>query len=176
MSVLCEDLSGKTIEELASISKELTEEKTNVSSERNQATKTVRLCDSRLRDIDKDLAIILKETKRREDIEESKNIIKKNITNIEGFTLLSEDELSIITKGMNKTDYRKHGYYPRFIDLERICKEVIAVKKRYPQWSLTNLANGGQYDSLPPTIFYKYEYKDEEGIHFNIGGISVSNN
>ena len=163
MSFFCEeinlDLSGKTAEELESIKKELNEKKTTVSSERIQANKIVRLCDSQLRNIDKDLAIILKETKRREDIEESKNIINEDIRNIEGFTLLSEDELSIITKGMDRTDYRKHGQYPRFLDLERICKEVINMKKRYPKWSLTDLDRGGQYDTLPPHIFYKYGYK-----------------
>lgn len=115
----------------------------------------------------------MKETKRREDIEESKNIINENIKNIEGFTLLSEDELSIITKGMDRTDYRKHGQYPRFLDLERICKEVINMKQKYPKWKLTSLARGGQYDTLPPHTFYRYEYKDEYGYHFNLGGITV---
>ena len=180
MSFFCEatnpDFSGKTSEELDSIKKELTEQKTNVSSERRKAVKIAHVCDSQLRNIDKDLAIILKETKRREDIEEAKNIINEDIRNIEGFTLLSEDELSIITKGMDRTDYRKHGQYPRFLDLERICKEVIAMKKRYPKWSLINLERGGKYDTLPPKTFYKYEYKDEEGYCFDIGGIKLIRN
>ena len=181
MSFFCEeinlDLSGKTAEELDSIKKELTEQKTNVISERRKAIQITHVCDRRLRNIDKDLAIILKETKRREDIEESKNIINEDIKNIEDFTLLSEDELSIITKNMDRTDYRKQiGDYPRFLDLERICKEVIAMKKRYPKWSLTMLIRGGQYDTLPPHTFYKYEYKDEEGCYFDIGGIKVIRN
>ena len=180
MSFFCEeinlDLSGKTAEELDSIKKKLTEQKTTVSSERRKAVKIAHVCDRQLRNIDKDLAIILKETKCREDIEESKNIINEDIRNIDGFTLLSEDELSIITKNMDRTDYRKHGQYPRFLDLDRICKEVIAMKKRYPKWSLTDLDRGGQYDTLPPHTFYKYGYKDEEGCYFDIGGIKVIRN
>lgn len=177
MSFFCEetnlDLSGKTAEELDSIKKKLTEQKTNVISERRKAIQITHVCDRQLRNIDKDLAIILKETKRREDFEEAKNIIGEDIKSIEGFELLSEDELSIITKNMDRTDYRKHGQYPRFLDLERICKEVIAMKKRYPKWSLTSLARGGQYDTLPPHTFYRYEYKDEYGSHFNLGGIQI---
>ena len=89
MSFFCEeinvDLSGKTAEELDSIKKELTEQKTTVSSERRKAIQIAHVCDRQLRNIDKDLAIILKETKRREDIEEAKNIINEDIKNIEGF-------------------------------------------------------------------------------------------
>lgn len=162
------DLSGKTSEELASIKKELDEQKTNINIERLQANKIVRLCDSKIKDIDKDLAMILKEIKRRKDIEELKHIIGENIKNIEGFTLLSDDELSIITTKMDRTDYRNNGQYPRFLDLERICKKVIDMKKRYPKWSLIDLNRGGQYDTLPPHTFYKYEYTDEYGCHFNI--------
>ena len=180
MSFFCEatnpDFSGKTSEELDSIKKELTEQKTNVSSERRKAIQIAHVCDRQLRNIDKDLAIILKETKRREDIEEAKNIINEDIKNIEGFALLSEDELSIITRKMERTDYRKHGNYPRYLDLERICNEVIAMKKHYPKWSLINLERGGQYDTLPPHTFYKYGYKDEEGCYFDIGGIKVIRN
>lgn len=170
------ELSGKTAEELASLQKDLNEQKRNANSERLKATKIVRLCDSELRNIDKELAIILKETKRREDIEEAKHIINEDIRNIEGFTLLSEDEFSIITNRMDRTDYRKHGNYPRFLDLERICNEVITMKKRYTKWTLTNLERGGQYDTLPPKTFYKYEYKDDEGCNFDIGGFKLSKN
>lgn len=168
-----EELSGKTAEELASINKELTEQKTNISAERLKSNKIVRLCDSRLKEIDNNLKIITKELKRREDIEEAKNMISEDIKKMEGFELLSEDELSIITAKMNKTDYRKYGNYPRYLDLERICGEVINMKKKYPKWILSDLSRGGQYDTLPPHTFYRYEYKDEYGSHFNLGGITV---
>lgn len=82
-------------------------------------------------------------------------------SSIEGFELLSEDELSVITTNMDRTDYRKYGVPIRFYDLERICREVINIKKKYPKWILTKLARAGQYDTLPPDKFYRYEYKDE---------------
>ena len=47
------------------------------------------------------------------------------------------------------------------------------LKKQYPTWTLTNLASGGQIDTFPPQIFYKYEYKDENDCYFNLGGIQV---
>lgn len=177
MSFFCEesnpDLSGKTNEELVSIQNELNEKKQNIGQERIKVNKTLRLYDIQLKDIEKDLKIIINEIKRRKEIEEAKNIIGTDISSIEGFELLSEDELSVITTNMDRTDYRKHGVPIRFYDLERICKEVINIKKKYPKWTLTSLARGGQYDTLPPHTFYRYEYKDEYGCHFNLGGIQI---
>lgn len=167
------DLSGKNTEELLSIRDDLNEKQKKITMERNELSKILRLCDSQLKEVDKDLKLITKEIKRREEIEEAKNIITTDISSIEGFESLSEDELSIITKNMDKTDYRKNGSYPRFNDLEKICKAVINMKKRYPTWILTNLAAGGQLDTFPPQIFYKYEYKDENDCYFNLGGIQV---
>jgi hypothetical protein len=50
-------------------------------------------------------------------------------SSIEGFELLSEDELSVITTNMDRTDYRKYGVPIRFYNLKRICREVINIKK-----------------------------------------------
>lgn len=175
MSFFCEknnvDLSEKTDEELESIRTELSEQKVNVSSKRCKSMGIVRSCDIQLKNIDKDLAIILKETKRRQDIEEAKNTISEDIKNIEGFTLLTEEEISIIFSKMEKRDYRKYGRYPRYLDLEKICNEVINMKKRYPKWILTDLRKVFQYDTLPPQSEYQYGYKDEEGYNFDIGGL-----
>ena len=74
---------------------------------------------------------------------------------------------------MDRTDYRRYGYRPRFYDFERICKEVIEIKQRYPKWRLTNMSRGGQIDTLPPYTHYRYKYKDEYGSHFDIGGIKL---
>lgn len=165
------DLSGKSSQELDSIRTELNEKKKNIVQERIKVNKSLRLYDSQLKDIERDLKIIDREVKRRQDIEEAKNIICSDIWSIVGFELLSEDELSIITTNMDRTDYRKHGVGIRFYDLDRICREVINIKQKYPKWTLTSLARGGQYDTLPPHTFYRYEYKDEDGCYFNLGGI-----
>jgi hypothetical protein len=142
---MCTDFSGKTNEELVCILKGLNEQKTTAikervkaeEEERVKAEEIVSLCDSQLRNIDKDLEIILKETKRRKDNEDAKNIIGQHIKNIEDFELLSGDELHIITKNMDKTDYRKHGVSIGFYDLERICREVITIKK-----NIKDMVNG----------------------------------
>ena len=124
------DLSGKTTEELLSLKTELNEKIQNISSERVKINKTLRLYDIEFNNIDKNLKQILNEFKRREDIEESKSILNPEISEIEGFELLREDELSIITKKMDRTDYRKHGVPIRFYDFKRICIEVINMKKK----------------------------------------------
>lgn len=170
MSFFCEeakpDLSGRTDEELKALKNEQETQLVDLSEEKTTLTKNLRIVTKKIEDINKNVKIILKEIKRREDIEEAKNEINGDIKKIEGFGMLSENELSIITKNMDRTDYRKFGDYPRFYDLERICKEVIKMKTRYPKWTLEDLGRGGQYDTLPPHTFYRYEYKDEFGNYF----------
>ena len=115
------------------------------------------------------------EIKRRKDIEDLESFIHTdNISSITGFATLTPDELLIITKNMDKTDYRKYGAtFPRFYDLERICKEVIELKQKYITWTLKGLKRGGQYDTMPPQTFYRYIYKDDNGFYFTIGGLLV---
>jgi len=147
--------------------------KQTISSERVKVSKILRSLDKDLNDIDINIRIVSNEIKRREELDDTKNIINEEIKNIEGFNLLGEDELLIITTKMDKTDYKKYGSYPRFIDLERICKEVIELKKRYPKWILINLSPGTQDDTMPPKTFYKYKYKDEYNQYFDIEGIKI---
>ena len=70
---------------------------------------------------------------------------------------------------MNKTDYRKHGDYPRFYDLETLIKHVIEFKKQYPGWVLESVEKTGQYDTLPPQTFYKFTYKTPLGHYMSFG-------
>lgn len=76
MSLFCKeqtiDLSGKTIEELVSIRNEFNEKRKIIGDERIKVNKTLRLCDSQLKDIEKYLKMIDREVKRRQDIEEAK--------------------------------------------------------------------------------------------------------
>lgn len=168
-----QDLYRKSTEELVSLKSQLNTQLCEFSIKKQNLDKERRIVTKKIEEIEKNIKLIFKEIKRREDIEEAKNIIGEDIKKMEGFELLSEDELSIITTKMDKNDYRKYGNYPRYLDLERICKEVINMKKKYPKWTLSELSRGGQYDTLPPHTFYKYEYKDEYGCHFNFGGIQV---
>lgn len=110
------------------------------------------------------------EIKKLEDIIESVNIFD-SVRVLDGFDTLIQEELTIISQGMDKTDYRKHGNYPRWYDLERLVKEIIEFKKLYPGWILERLSRGGQYDTLPPQTFYRFTYKTPQGHFMTIGGI-----
>jgi chromosome segregation ATPase len=86
---------------------------------------------------------------------------------IEGF-----DKLLAITNGMDKTDYRQYNKdCPCWIDLERIVKHVIELKKHYPKWILDRVIKSGQIDVLPPETFYKFTYNTPEGYYMSCGGI-----
>ena len=155
-------LYEKTQEELNALIISLNEKKKTIKREKEIARNTMYIIEKELSDVEDNLNRILREFKRREDISESKTMIGEKEKNIDGFNLLSEDELSVIAKNMNKTDYRKYGVnYPRWLDLETIIKTVVEMKKRYPKFTLTNLDIGGQIDVLPPQTFYRYEFTDE---------------
>jgi hypothetical protein len=119
-----------------------------------------------------------KEIKKLEEIVEAENVFE-SVQGVEGFETLLQEELVAISNGMNKTDYSKMDLViarskesiPRWIDLEKLVKEVIAFKKLYPGWILESLIRGGQYDTLPPQTFYKYTYKSPHGHYMSMGGI-----
>lgn len=159
-------LYEKTQEELNALHDTLNEQKKTIKREKQIARNTMYIIEKELSDVEDKLNRILQENKRREDIEEAKTMIGEKEKNIDGFDLLNEDELSVISKNMNKTDYRKHGAYPRWLDLETIIKTVVGMKKRYPNFTLTNLDIGGQIDTLPPQTFYRYEFTDEYDCRF----------
>jgi len=94
----------------------------------------------------------------------------KQIKNIE---LLSEAELIIITKNMDKTDYTKRGSYPRFIDLDRLINEVITIKTKYPGFILDNIRKRGQLDTMPPENYYDFTFVTPHNDYFTISGIQV---
>lgn len=127
----------------------------------------INLCDSRRKDLSQQI-------KKLERIIDTENVFE-SVQGVEGFDTLLQEELVAISNGMDKTDYRKFGNYPRWHDLERLVKEVIDFKKLYPGWILESLARGGQYDTLPPQTFYKYTYKTPQGHYMSHGGIEVIN-
>ena len=155
------DFTEKTFQDLLTLQKELKEKNHFLTTERIKAVKVVRDIEKDVRKIDYELKFILKEILHRENINEAKNMISEYIKSIENFDLLNGDEIVLITNKMDKTDYRKYGDYPRWIDLEKICKEVIQMKKRYPNWKLMDLEKSRQTTTMPPQSFYYYKFKDE---------------
>ena len=166
------NINEKSTEELKSFVDELQQQYNILTNERKKINEERKILESKISNIFTKNTLIKDEIKRREDIIKSKEILKEQTQNIEGIELLTEDEIVIITSKMNRTDYRKNGNYPRFIDLERICKEVIEIKKRYTQWKLSKMGQKGQYDTFPPHVFYMYEYKDQFNTLYSIGGIN----
>lgn len=166
------ELLGKTIEELNSLHQEWNIKLDIVEVERRKHSMELSKIVSEKRDIESSLKQMLIEITKLEAIEDAKSILTQENNSIEGFELLREDELSIITKNMDKTDYRAYGA-PRWLDLNTIIETVINMKKRYPTWILVDLSKCGQIDTMPPRTFYKYEYEDENKLNFNIGGIKV---
>jgi hypothetical protein len=155
------ELSSKTFEELLNLQKELKEKMQFLTTERIKAVKVVRDIEKDVRKTDDILKNILNEIKRHETIYDSKIMISEYVKNIVNFDLLHGDEILLITNKMDRTDYRKYGDFPRWIDLEKICKEVIEIKKRHPNWILMDLEKSSQTNTLPPQSFYYYKFKDQ---------------
>ena len=163
------DFTKKNFQELLDLQKELKEKNSFLTTERIKAVKVVRDIEKDIRKIDYELKFILKEILHRETIYEAKNMISEYIKNIENFDLLHGDEILLITNKMDKTDYRKYGDYPRWIDLEKICKEVIQMKKCYPSWKLMDLEKSNQTNTMPPQSCYYYKFKDEFADYLILG-------
>jgi hypothetical protein len=155
------DFSGKTLEELLNLQKELKEKSRFLTTERIKAVKIVRDIEKDVKKTDDDLKNILKEIQHHEAIDESKNMISEDIKNIENFNLLNGNEILLITNKMDRIDYRKYGDYPRWIDLEKICKEVIEIKKYYPNWTLMDLEKSREMSKEPTQSYYYYKFKDK---------------
>lgn len=152
--------------EIIRVTAELAEVETELK-EINKIYKEYQLKKSECENKKKDLS---KEIKKLKEIIETENIYEL-VKNVEGFDTLLSTELVVIFNGMDKTDYRSYGNFPRWNDLERLVNEVIEFKKIYPGWILEHLANGGQIDTLPPRISYCFEYKTPDGRYMTMGGI-----
>jgi len=157
------DLSNKTFEQLLNMKKDLKDKIQILTTERIKAVKVVRDIEKDVKKADDTMKHILNEIKRHETIYDANYMIHEYIKSIESINLLNGDEILLITNKMDRTDYRKYGDYPRWIDLEKICKEVIMTKKRYPEWILMDLEKSRQTSTIPPETFYYYKFKDDFG-------------
>ena len=167
------DLSQKTSEELILLNEEICNNLHIITKKQIAHSKAGRMLELDKKGLDAQMKEIVKETTRRKNLEETNHIITEDIRSIAGFDTLSENELLIISTKMDRTDYRKYGEYPRWLDLRKIVETVIDMKQRYPKWILSNLSRGGQLDTLPPETFYTYEFKDEANMYAKIGGIQI---
>ena len=81
---------------------------------------------------------------------------------IDGYNLLTSDEIIIITNNMDKVDYTKFEK-PRWLDLEKIIKNIASVKTIYTDWKLISLTKTEQYNVFPPENLYAYQFIDSHG-------------
>lgn len=156
----------KSIDELKTLHKELDGKIKTFQNEKNNTMTIIYAINKNISDIKKDIINVLQEIDNLKSIEETKKLIKKFDNEIEEFSLLNDNEINIVTNKMDKMDYRQFGSYPRWIDLERLIKKVIEIKKNYPDWTLVNLSKKYQNDTLPPQTFYQYEFKDKNNLYF----------
>jgi hypothetical protein len=167
------DCYSKSKEELAVLKSMLDQEIKLHNKEIMKHTNEIRLINRMTKKIAREkLNCIETELQRREDIEHNVHILDDCRTELDGFSLLSELELTIISTKMCRQDYRSYGC-PRWRDVVSICNTVITMKKKYPTWKLVNMFNIGNSDTTPPKTFYKYEYVDDDGCHFNVGGMNI---
>lgn len=143
-------------DELSQVQSELA----RIIIERRKIVRDETICENRKKELNKEL-------KKLKSIIETENMFE-SVQNIEGFNTLSQNELIIITNGMDKTNYESMPLLsgqsiPRWYDLERLVTKAVEIKQMYPNWILEKLSLCGQYDTLPPKSFYKFCYKTPQG-------------
>ena len=127
---------------------------------------------------DKSVSEIAKKIKELEDALENADGFT-TVLSVDGFDTLATEELTAISTGMDRTNYKtitraislRGHQIPRWIDAERLIKEVINFKKMYPGWVLSKVEIAGQYETFPPKTFYKFTYLTPQGHHMTHGGM-----
>lgn len=102
-----------------------------------------------------------------------RNAMLEVIRSITGHTMLSESEMNIIMENMDKTDYTVYGDYPRWMDLERICKEVIEMKANYKTWALEKMCVFKRSGAIPPYTYYRYEFKNASNLRLHFTDVNT---
>ena len=166
------DCYSNSKEELAVLKSMLDQEIKLHNKEIMKHTNELRLINRTKKIAREKLICIETELQRRENIEHNVHIFDDCRTELDGFSLLSELELTIISTKMCRQDYRSYGC-PRWRDVVSICKTVIDMKQKYPNWKLANMFIVGHSGTTPPITFYKYEYVDADDCHFDVGGMNI---
>jgi DNA repair exonuclease SbcCD ATPase subunit len=129
--------------------KELKEEKTRWEKE----LKNYFTIKHTISGLDEEIKTLEKQIKQRKDAEMLKEIAELETDE------LTPDEKTIIVNNMDKTDYRQYdATLKRWIDVDKIIKEVTEIKKQYPGWTLKDMRLGMRLDRFPPRNVYHYKY------------------
>lgn len=90
----------------------------------------------------------------------------ETVAGIEGFNILSQQELTVIASKIYRKDFRTslNPDIPRWLDLEKVVRNVILFKNNHPGWTLDSLTNTTDFTTLnlrgtyPPKFHYAYKY------------------
>lgn len=113
--------------------------------------------------------------------ENNKNIelLKKHMHDLEmfdtvkflpQFELLTPSDMILVSKAIDKTDYRPYGVKQRYLDLYEIVRNVLRVKKQNPLWKLVDFKKiefASTIAMLPPKNSYTVTYVTEHGIYMS---------
>ena len=95
---------------------------------------------------------------KKEEIEyyENEKLVEKmleTVKNIDGSALITHEEMKIITRGVDKSNPIR-----KWIELKIIIKNIIKLKSKYSEWSLTSLKLIRQ-DNLQLMNDYEYGFQ-----------------
>ena len=144
---------------------ELQEHKINLYDRNNMFMQQITSINKLILENNEQIDKIEFEIEIRTCLQEAKIMIDNDIKYLKGFELLSDNDLAIIVKRMDRTDYRDVDNYPRFIELKNMCKNVIAIKSNYPNSSLVDIVEDRtKFEELyPAKKFHIYNFQDEKG-------------
>ena len=155
--------------------KELEDEIAQIKIEANKLRKEYKEIQKKIVLSDRQINQKNREIKELDRIIETENVFN-SVHDIDGFDILDTNELIAISNGMDRTDYTKYGStIPRWIDLEKLVKEVIKFKKHYEGFVLDKIVKNGQVDTLPPENIYRFTYKTPYGHYLSCGGVELIN-
>jgi hypothetical protein len=92
------------------------------------------------------------------------------------FSIFDKNEVLIVIRNMDKTDYNHQTY--RFIDIKKIMNDISIIKTYYPNWKLINMTHiPDKTGTYPPYNKYMYSFLDyakTQQVHPHLQNITIS--
>jgi hypothetical protein len=131
------------------------------SNARKEAWLKKKELDKQIKDYDEKIANLGKVIQNLKDM-----IACGNLDSTRGYNELTENEQNLIVNGMDKTDYTPYDdKVPRWYDLEKLIKQVLDFKLKYPDWILKSVQKLAKSNTIPPKNYYKLTYLSSHGYH-----------
>jgi chromosome segregation ATPase len=161
-----------TLQDLQVKLKELKEEKAKWEKEQKEFNKKYYIIKKTLSGLDSEINTLEKQIKQQKDADTLQEWLKE-MDELHTDALTSDEKIIIVNK-MDKTDYRQYdATIKRWLDLDKIIKEVTETKTQYPGWTLKDIQLVMQLDSFPPQNIYHYSYTTPLGHIVSFGGETI---